>query len=464
MSDVAIFVSDSSHLASLCAYASINIDRTPGPDVRTGVHVGTGTPLMSAVRPPPVRVACAAPSQLACGPTCVVDICTPDARPEAEALDDMLDAAAPPEAREAGMPLEAHKAITPPADVLGAREPREDPSKRACTEDVELKMAGFRRFTDARSVASVSMCCTAAIASPPPPTLDDALPTARIHDDGRSVPAHANASLHKRSCAGCAAFGVLQCRAAPPTLCHSAPCAPPRPPAPPSVRSARIQPRTQTQAAIATARACVALARYGASGAVSREVEWGVGRRVFAGRAAGVRVGRLRSNATTPTPRSVTTTKLKPHTFCGRESAPRAACAAPRAYPACVRIRPEDGSQGSQGHWTGDAGCFTAAQATHQEARPAPPCAQPANRGFIVQSFHDGARELRCAEPSSVAWKFPPRQPQHREGGTCAQRLLSAQLRAAMFAPAFAHRAVSEPLWALSGGSITVLDPRMELA
>ncbi|KAJ6616009.1 hypothetical protein B0H10DRAFT_2219895 [Mycena sp. CBHHK59/15] len=81
--------------------ASVNIDRTPGPDVRTGVHVGTGTPLMSA---------------LARGPTCVVDICTPDARPEAEALDDvdvapveMLDAAAPPEAREAGMPLEAHK-------------------------------------------------------------------------------------------------------------------------------------------------------------------------------------------------------------------------------------------------------------------------------------------------------------------------------------------------------------------
>ncbi|KAJ6556921.1 hypothetical protein B0H10DRAFT_1967482 [Mycena sp. CBHHK59/15] len=42
---------------------------------------------------------------------------------------EMLDAAAPPEAREAGMPLEAHKAITPPADVLGAREPGEDPSK-----------------------------------------------------------------------------------------------------------------------------------------------------------------------------------------------------------------------------------------------------------------------------------------------------------------------------------------------
>ncbi|KAJ6617737.1 hypothetical protein B0H10DRAFT_2218282 [Mycena sp. CBHHK59/15] len=38
----------------------------------------------------------------------------PDARPEAEALDDMLDAAAPPEARKASMPLEAHKAITPP--------------------------------------------------------------------------------------------------------------------------------------------------------------------------------------------------------------------------------------------------------------------------------------------------------------------------------------------------------------
>ncbi|KAJ6631563.1 hypothetical protein B0H10DRAFT_2207195 [Mycena sp. CBHHK59/15] len=134
--------------------ASITIDRTPGPDVRTGVHVGTGTPLMSAV-PPTSRsrrlrrpVAARAWPHLRRGhlhPRCAAG---GGSSGRHVAPVEMLDAAAPPEAREAGMPLEAHKAITPPADVLGAREPGEDPSKRACTEDVELKMAGFRRFTD----------------------------------------------------------------------------------------------------------------------------------------------------------------------------------------------------------------------------------------------------------------------------------------------------------------------------
>ncbi|KAJ6614227.1 hypothetical protein B0H10DRAFT_2191615 [Mycena sp. CBHHK59/15] len=115
--------------------------------------------------------------------------------------------------------------------------------------------------------------------------------------------------------------------------------------------------------------------------------------------------------------------------------------------PACVRIRPE---VGIQGHWTGDGGCFTAAQATHQERNPlAMAC-------------------VRCDVRSHplLAWKFPPRQSQHHEGGTCAQRRLSAtgRLCPRSYAAALANRSgpcpeVRGSWWVCRGASAKFFIP-----
>ncbi|KAJ6628737.1 hypothetical protein B0H10DRAFT_2428645 [Mycena sp. CBHHK59/15] len=123
------------------------MDRTPGPDVRARGHghaadeCGPANFPFASPAPPRRSLRVAPPASWTSAPPM-------RGRRRKLWTTWMLDAAAPPEAREAGMPLEAHKAIMLPADVLGAREPGEDPSKCACTEDVELKMAGFRRFTD----------------------------------------------------------------------------------------------------------------------------------------------------------------------------------------------------------------------------------------------------------------------------------------------------------------------------
>ncbi|KAJ6559522.1 hypothetical protein B0H10DRAFT_2240437 [Mycena sp. CBHHK59/15] len=147
MSDVAIFVSDSSHLASSTSTAHLGLTCVPActwARARADECGPADFPFASPALPcRSSRVAHLRRGHL--HPRCAL---------EAEALDDVGGGWQRLIAQEMWPPW---RCWTPLHRLRLARpgraRPGEDPSKRACTEDVELKMAGFRRFTDDKTDA-----------------------------------------------------------------------------------------------------------------------------------------------------------------------------------------------------------------------------------------------------------------------------------------------------------------------